>query len=132
MKNKNPASWSAGADFVSQQCDGRSLRARSRPTGRQPDATGWGNGRQCRWQYSGLGWRPLDHRRRGRWQGFLADPFASEQPLFTITAANAAQYKDKLSAGQLAMLERYADSYKNPGLPHASHHGGTRRHWCGS
>src|SRR3990167_3969397 len=27
--------------------------------------------------------------------GFLSDPFASEQPLFTITAANAEQYKDK-------------------------------------
>ncbi|SDI18361.1 Protein of unknown function [Pseudomonas benzenivorans] len=50
-------------------------------------------------------------------KGFLADPFASEQPLFTITAANAAQYQDKLSAGQLAMLKRYADSYKIPVYP---------------
>ncbi|MBU1330653.1 MAG: DUF1329 domain-containing protein [Gammaproteobacteria bacterium] len=47
-------------------------------------------------------------------KGFLADPFASEQPLFTITAANAAQYQDKLSAGQLAMFKRYPETYKIP------------------
>lgn len=50
-------------------------------------------------------------------KGFLADPFANEQPLFTITAANAAQYKDKLSAGQMAMLQRYPDTYKIPVYP---------------
>lgn len=49
-------------------------------------------------------------------KGFLADPFANEQPLFTITAANAAQYQGKLSAGQLAMFQRYA-SYKIPVYP---------------
>jgi hypothetical protein len=46
-----------------------------------------------------------------RSKGFYIDPYASDKPLFTITAANAAQYKDKLSAGQLAMLEKYP-SYK--------------------
>jgi hypothetical protein len=50
-------------------------------------------------------------------KGFLTDPYASEQPLFTITAANAAQYKDKLSAGQMAMLQRYPDTYKIPVYP---------------
>ena len=50
-------------------------------------------------------------------KGFLADPFASEQALFTITAANAEQYKDKLSAGQLAMFKRYPESYKIPVYP---------------
>ena len=50
-------------------------------------------------------------------KGFLADPFAGEQPLFSITAANAAQYQDKLSPGQLAMLKRYPDSYKLPVYP---------------
>ena len=50
-------------------------------------------------------------------KGFLADPFAAEQPLFTITASNAAQYQDKLSPGQLAMLKRYPDSYKIPVYP---------------
>ncbi len=50
-------------------------------------------------------------------KGFLADPYAGEQPLFTITAANAEQYKDKLSAGQLAMFKRYPESYKIPVYP---------------
>jgi hypothetical protein len=44
--------------------------------------------------------------------GFLSDPFADEKPLFTITAANAEQYKDKLSPGQMAMFKRYAATYK--------------------
>ena len=50
-------------------------------------------------------------------KGFLADPFASEQPLFTITASNVAQYQDKLSDGQVAMLKRYPESYKIPVYP---------------
>ena len=37
------------------------------------------------------------------------DPFASEQPLYTITAANMAQYADKLTAGHKAMLQKYPD-----------------------
>jgi hypothetical protein len=49
--------------------------------------------------------------------GFLDDPFANEQPLFTITAQNAEQYKDRLSPGQLAMLKRYPDSYRLPVYP---------------
>lgn len=47
-------------------------------------------------------------------KGFLANPYASEKPLFVITASNAEQYKDKLSAGQLAMFKRYPDTYKMP------------------
>ena len=47
-------------------------------------------------------------------RGFLSDPFASEQPLFTITAQNVDQYKDKLTPGQLAMFKRYPDTYKMP------------------
>jgi hypothetical protein len=47
-------------------------------------------------------------------KGFLTDPFASEQPLFTITAQNVDQYKDKLTPGQLAMFKRYPDTYKMP------------------
>jgi hypothetical protein len=38
--------------------------------------------------------------------GYL-DPFASEKPLYTITAANMAQYKDKLAPGQMEMLKRF-------------------------
>jgi hypothetical protein len=40
------------------------------------------------------------------------DPFAEDQPLFTITAANAQQYKGKLSVGQLAMFQKYPQTYK--------------------
>ena len=48
------------------------------------------------------GWTPA--------QGYV-DPFASDKVLFTITKANAAQYKDKLSPGTLAMLDKY-DNFK--------------------
>lgn len=40
------------------------------------------------------------------------DPFAADQPLFSISHANAAQYRAQLSPGQLAMLARYPDSWK--------------------
>ncbi|MGL4317735.1 MAG: DUF1329 domain-containing protein [Pseudomonas sp.] len=49
--------------------------------------------------------------------GFLADPFANEQPLFTITAQNVAQYQDKLTAGQLALFQRYPQTYRIPVYP---------------
>ncbi|MEO5958110.1 MAG: DUF1329 domain-containing protein, partial [Opitutaceae bacterium] len=35
------------------------------------------------------------------------DPFASDQPLFTVTAANAAQYEAKLTTGHQALLKAY-------------------------
>lgn len=41
------------------------------------------------------------------------DPFADEQPLFTITRANLDQYRDQLSPGQIAMFERY-DTWAMP------------------
>ena len=47
-------------------------------------------------------------------RGFLSDPFPNEQPLFTITAQNVEQYKDKLTPGQQAMFKRYPDSFKMP------------------
>ncbi|MDI3393528.1 DUF1329 domain-containing protein [Pseudomonas sp. V98_8] len=50
-------------------------------------------------------------------KGFLGDPFKNEKPLFTITAANAQQYKNKLTPGQLAMFQRYPDTYKIPVYP---------------
>jgi hypothetical protein len=43
--------------------------------------------------------------------GGWLDPFAAEKPLYTVTAANAAQYKDLLSVGQQAMLSRHG-TYK--------------------
>src|SRR5687768_646749 len=35
------------------------------------------------------------------------DPFTEDKPKFVITAQNVAQYKDKLSVGQLAMFRKY-------------------------
>jgi hypothetical protein len=46
--------------------------------------------------------------------GHLSDPFAGQSPLFTITAQNVEQYRDKLSEGQLAMFKRYPQSFKMP------------------
>jgi len=44
--------------------------------------------------------------------GHLTNPFKDEQPKFVITAQNAEQYKDKLTAGQMAMFKRYPETYK--------------------
>src|SRR6478736_4460113 len=44
------------------------------------------------------GYKPGDHH---------PDPFAGEAPLFTITAANADKYAEKLTAGQQAMFKTY-------------------------
>lgn len=44
------------------------------------------------------GWTPQ--------QGYV-DPFPNDKPLFTITAANAAQYESKLTAGQVALLRKH-------------------------
>ncbi|HEY0973678.1 MAG TPA: DUF1329 domain-containing protein [Solimonas sp.] len=37
--------------------------------------------------------------------GPLVDPYPGDKPLFTISAANAAQYRDALSPGQMALLQ---------------------------
>jgi len=44
------------------------------------------------------------------------DPFAADQPLYTVTPANAAQHAAKLSAGHLAVLKAYPN-YKLPVYP---------------
>ena len=41
------------------------------------------------------------------------NPFAGEEPLFTIDQSNVDQYADKLSPGQVAMINNYPD-YKIP------------------
>jgi hypothetical protein len=45
-----------------------------------------------------------------------ADPFPNDKPLFVITAQNYEQYKDKLTAGQVAMFKKYP-SYRMPVYP---------------
>jgi len=37
------------------------------------------------------------------------DPYAADKPLYTITAANLAQYQDHLTAGHIALLKAYPD-----------------------
>jgi len=56
-------------------------------------------------------------------KGFLSNPYASEKPLFTITAQNVEQYKSKLAPGQYAMFKRYPETYKMP--VYTSHRGST-------
>jgi hypothetical protein len=53
-------------------------------------------------------------------EGWYPDPYADEKPLFTITKANLDKYKDKLSAGQIAMFNRYADYKMNIYKTHRS------------
>jgi len=47
----------------------------------------------------------------------LQNPFDKEEPLFTISASNKAKYQDQLPVGQLALLDRYPDSYRIPVYP---------------
>lgn len=39
------------------------------------------------------------------------DPFADDEPLFTITGDNYREYEDQLSVGQMATFERYPETY---------------------
>ncbi|WP_251701943.1 DUF1329 domain-containing protein [Metapseudomonas boanensis] len=45
------------------------------------------------------------------------DPYAAEKPQFVVTAQNMAQYADRLSDGQKALLKKYPDSYSIPVYP---------------
>lgn len=40
------------------------------------------------------------------------DPYAGDKPLFTITAANMAQYAGRLTEGQKKLLQQYKSTYK--------------------
>jgi len=42
------------------------------------------------------------------------DPFPSDKPLYTITAANYKQYASFLSAGQIKLFETYPETFKMP------------------
>jgi hypothetical protein len=45
------------------------------------------------------------------------DPYAGEKPLFVITAENMAQYRNRLSPGQVEMFETYPDTFRMPVYP---------------
>lgn len=57
-------------------------------------------------------WTPM--KQAGPLKGFWANNPAidNEKPLFTITAANMAQYADKLTEGHKELLKRYPDTYR--------------------
>lgn len=40
------------------------------------------------------------------------DPYAADQPILVITAANMAEHADQLTEGQQAMFKRYPETYK--------------------
>ena len=44
--------------------------------------------------------------------GALPNPYASDKPLYTITAANAGDYDAQLTTGQKALMATYPDTYK--------------------
>jgi hypothetical protein len=49
----------------------------------------------------------------GQEKGYLgANPFPGEKPIFTVTAANYAQYANLLSQGQIALLKKYPTAYE--------------------
>jgi hypothetical protein len=54
---------------------------------------------------------PADYKAAGQHH---PDPFASDTPLFTITKANLEQYKDHLTAWQIALFNTYPNSYQMP------------------
>lgn len=60
------------------------------------------------WTGEGVGEIPATYKPGGH----HPDPFADEQTLYVIDAANAGQYADKLSEGQLALFKLYPDTYK--------------------
>lgn len=46
--------------------------------------------------------------------GFAENPFAAEQPRFVITAQNYRDYADNLTPGQIALFERYPETFRMP------------------
>ncbi len=45
------------------------------------------------------------------------NPFSDEQPLFVITAENYQDYRENLTDGQVAMFQRYPDTFRMPIYP---------------
>lgn len=45
---------------------------------------------------------------------FQTNPFAGEQPQFVITAQNYQQYRENLTPGQIALFERYPETFRMP------------------
>lgn len=52
-------------------------------------------------------WEPLANPPAHASGDFYADPYAADEPLFTITPANMAEYEDKLTDTHKALLSKY-------------------------
>ena len=50
-------------------------------------------------------------------EGYLQNPYAEDQPLFTVSADNLQEHSEHLTAGQQALLEKYPESYRLPVYP---------------
>ena len=59
----------------------------------------------------GLAKAPEGYKKSGQHH---IDPFASDKVLYTITAQNLEEHKDKLTKGQLALFKIYPTTYKMP------------------
>ncbi|MEC9340303.1 MAG: DUF1329 domain-containing protein [Pseudomonadota bacterium] len=76
--------------------------------------------------------------------GWYVDPYADDQPLFTIDVSNYKQYEDKLTPGTIALINRYPDTFTVPVYPtrrsaaypewfyEGSIYNATHAEWCGS
>ena len=91
-----------GADIVDTRPDARRIGGRLTEVGAERDANA--DGTIPEWT-GGLVQPPATFKKGGR----LVDPYPQDKPLFTITAANAAQYAAKLSPGHRALLSKYKD-----------------------
>ncbi len=63
----------------------------------------WDGGLSSAAQAGNPGFKPGQH---------YADPYASDKPLYTVTAANMAQYANKLTEGHKKLLQTYKSSFK--------------------
>ena len=68
---------------------------------------------------------PLGADRQGNADGTIpgwgestsSEAVSADKPLFEITAANLDQYRDNLSVGQIALFERYPETFRMPVYP---------------
>ena len=63
----------------------------------------WDGGLSSAAQAGNPGFKPGQH---------YADPYASDKPLYTVTAANMGQYANKLTEGHKKLLQTYKNSFK--------------------
>jgi len=94
------------AGIAALQSAGAATEAQAQALGK--DLTPLGGERAANKDGSIPAWNGGDTKAPAGWKPGQArpDPYAAEKPLFSIDAANADNYKDRLSEGQLAMLKQ--------------------------